>query len=445
MIRIGNGGYSGYSIDAGKEVLKDGVDYLIMDYLSEGSMAEAQHTSDTGEPGYSKETFGTVMRSFLPLAAEEGTTIITNAGAAEPTEAGLFARDIADEVGVDLEVTAIEGADCRDMVRERPDEFGVDPDEMVSAAAYIGTEETVGALEQADNDGDVHLVIGTRIADPSLIVTPIVHEFDIDLDDWDTLGQAMVVGHLLENDAHSTGGYYMEPGRKPVPDPHKIGYPIAEVEDPERAIITKPESSGGRVARPVLQEQMFYEVHDPAEYKQADVTADFTDVSLTDVGENRVEVTGGTGKPRPETMKVTIGREEGYLVGTYATYGGPNAEALARLAGEIAEKRVNENKDLGVDLQINVVGVDALFDSASKLSVDFDSEVMVRIAGRVEDRETAKIVKREIDSAVASPLGPHCGARGPDIPIEEILGVDWGFIPREEVTRTVSMNKLKNY
>lgn len=445
MIRIGNGGYSGYSIEAGEEVLKDGVDYLFMDYLSEGSMADAQYASENGDPGYAKETFGNVMERFLPLAAENKTTIITNAGAAEPTRAGLFAKEVAEDVGVDLEVTAIEGTDCRQMVRNNSDEFGVDADEVVSAAAYIGAEETVKALEKADNDGDVHLVVGPRIADPSLITTPIIHEFDIDLDDWDKLGQAMAVGHLLENDSHATGGYYMEPGRKPVPDPHKIGYPIAEVDGTESATITKPEASGGKVERSVLQEQMFYEVHNPAEYMQADVNADFTNIDLKEVGENRVEVSGGTGAARPETMKVTIGKKEGYRVGTYATYGGPNAEALARLAGDTAKKRVNELMGLDVDLLVNVIGADGLYGEASTLSVDFESEVMVRICGRAPDKETADEVKRQLNDAVASPLGPHCGAHGPDIPTEEILGVDWGFIPREKVSEQVSMSKIKSY
>jgi hypothetical protein len=452
MMKIGNGGYSGMRPDAGEEVLKEGVDYLFMDYLSEGSVANHRHEMNRGGPGFAKETFGNVMRSFLPLAAESGTTIITNAGAADPTVAGIFARDIAEEQNVDLEVTVIEGTDCRDIIKKNYEdiEFAdeVSLDKMVSAEALIGAEETIKALENADNDGEVHLVIGPRIADPSLVVTPIAYEFDIELDDWDTLGQAMVVGHLMENDGHATGGYYMEPERKPVPDPHLLGFPIAEVHDPETSIITKPKDSGGLVSESVLQEQMFYEVHDPANYMQADVTADFTNVDLTEVGEDSVKVTGGTGTRRPDTVKVLVGQKEGYRTGGYATYGGPNAESLARLAGDIIKKRIFEVRDLDkneVELLVDVVGVDALFGSASKISVNFDSEVMIRACARVPDEETAKIVKKEIDDGYLSPLGPHCGAAGPDIPTTEIVGINWCFLPRETITNQTQYNKIRNY
>ena len=58
---------------------------------------------------------------------------------------------------------------------------------------------------------------------------------------------------------------------------------------------------------------MVYEILDPGNYLTADVTADFTQVKLEEVGPDRVLITGGTGKPRPETLKVNMGYRAGFV------------------------------------------------------------------------------------------------------------------------------------
>lgn len=443
MLRIGSG--SRYRPDAGRDVLREGVDYLFMDFMSESTLPRAYLKKRRGEPGYDETWLARSLRAFLEPAERHGTTIVTNAGAADPRAAGEAALEIARDLGVSLEVTVVTGDDCTDLLRERPSEYGVDRDELVSANAYIGAEEALGALEAGTDRAAVHLVVGGRIADHSLIVAPLVHEFGWALDDWEKLGQATVIGQLLECDYQATGGYFMEAGRKPVPDPHVLGLPIAEVEATGRAVVTKPDGTGGRVDRSTLREQLFYEVFDPAEKPTPDVTADLTGVRFEEAGEDAIEVTGGTGTARPDDLKVLVGTEGGYRVEARKPYAGPNAEGRARMAGAIVRERLESVHDVDdvEELRIDVVGVDAVFGEASELSVPFDSEVELRVAARTGSETTAETVYDEVNAL--SPVGPAAGIGNPyslGDSIERIVDVDAVFVPREAVVESIEYATL---
>jgi len=446
MISIGSG--SRYRPDAGRAVLREGVDYLFMDFMSESTLPRAYLKKRRGRPGFDEKWLTRSLEAFLPPAERHGTTIVTNAGAADPRAAGERALEIAREADVSLDVTVVTGDDCTDLVRARAEEFGVDPGAMLSANAYIGAEEIVGALERPPGrDGDgVHLVVGGRIADHSLIVAPIVHEFGWDPDQWDELGWATAVAQLLECDYQATGGYFMEPGRKPVPDPHRLGLPIADVHESGRAVIRKPEGSGGRIDRATLREQLFYEIHDPSAKLTPDVTADLTGVRFEAVGEDEVAVTGGTGRERPSDLKVLVGTAGGFRVEARKPYAGPNAEGRARMAGEIVRDRlelVHEVEDVE-ELRTNVVGVDAVFGSASTLSVPFDGEVELRVAARTTTEETAELVFDEVSSL--APVGPAAGIGNPysmNDSIERIVDVDAVYLPREAVVDAIEHTSLR--
>ena len=48
-----------------------------------------------------------------------------------------------------------------------------------------------------------------------------------------------MTGHLMECAAQITGGYFADPGFKDVKDLAYVGFPIAEVHEDGRAVITK--------------------------------------------------------------------------------------------------------------------------------------------------------------------------------------------------------------
>src|SRR5262249_52385240 len=153
------------------------------------------------------------------------------------------------------------------------------------------------------------------------------HEFDWAWDDWPRLSAATVAGHLIECGAQATGGLWCN-GRD-APDLANVGYPIAEIAPGGDFILTKPAGTGGAVNTETVAEQLLYEVGDPAAYLTPDVTADFTSVTLTPDGPDRVRVATAQGKPATESYKVSIAYRAGFTsAGTLLIFG-PDAPAKA--------------------------------------------------------------------------------------------------------------------
>lgn len=58
--------------------------------------------------------------------------------------------------------------------------------------------------------------------------------------------------------------------------------------------MTKVEGSGGLVCEDTCKEQMIYEIHNPERYLTPDTVADFSHVTFTQVGKDRVEAAHAT-------------------------------------------------------------------------------------------------------------------------------------------------------
>ena len=94
---------------------------------------------------------------------------------------------------------------------------------IVSMNAYLGVDAILPAL-QADAD----VIIGGRLADPSMYLAPLIHRFGWAETDMTLLGAGSLVGHLMECGMQITGGYFADPGVKDVSVLANCGYPIAE-------------------------------------------------------------------------------------------------------------------------------------------------------------------------------------------------------------------------
>jgi hypothetical protein len=410
------------------------LDYLIFECLAERTIALAQQAKlRDPERGYDPHLEERV-RAVLPICIRNGTRIVTNAGAANPAQAARVVQQIARSMGLHgIKIAAVLGDDVLDIVRrddppllESGNPCNSVGDRIISANAYIGVEPIVEALEH-----DADLVITGRCADPSLFLAPMMHHFQWGPADWTRLGAGTIAGHLLECAGQVSGGYFADPGLKDVPNLARLGFPLAEVTTDGSAIITKVDGSGGEVSEASCKEQLLYEIHDPGAYLTPDVTADFTEVTVRQLGKDRVAVEGGRGRPRPPSLKVSIGCREGFAGEGQISYAGRGAAARARLALDIVRERLRLTEVPCRDLRFDLIGVNSLHGDSLAASWDEPYEVRARAAGRADSREAAARIGAEVEALYTN--GP-AGGGGARQEVSEVIGIWSALVAREAVS-----------
>jgi len=303
-------------------------------------------------------------------------------------------------------------------------------DQVISANAYIGAEPIVHLLEQGAN-----LVVGGRIADPSLFVAPICFELDCGLDDWSKVGNATVAGHILECGTMATGANYSDPPYRIVRNQVEFGAPLAEVSESE-VIFTKLEGTGGLVDSGVAKSQLYYEVHDPSAYLTPDVTADFSDLSVEEIAEDRVRVTGGTGRERPLSLKVLVGLDLGWKSVGEISFGGSGCLDRMREAKELIQARLEPFQSEINEITFGAHGYDVLF--GRPLTLNEPTEVRFRVAARCATRECATAVADEVFQLHWGPVASG-GAISNIVPA---IGVTQAFLPRRDVKLETEIIKI---
>jgi hypothetical protein len=235
----------------------------------------------------------------------------------------------------------------------------------------------------------------------------------------------------LECAGQVTGGYFADPGYKDVPQLADLGFPIAEVATDASAVITKLEGSGGKVSVATCKEQLLYELHDPHRYITPDVVADFSTVRFTQIGRDRVAIEGGGGAARPDSLKVSVGYQEGYAGEGQISYAGPGAVERGRLALQIVGERLRRLGEDIVDLRLELIGVDSVSlgieDAARALE---PAEVRARIAARTRTIEAAVKVGREVEALYTN--GP-AGGGGATQSVRPVIAIESALLKREAV------------
>lgn len=450
-IRIGAGlGFYGDSWRPVRaSIERGGVQYIASDHLSELTLAILQkdrHKAKPGDPpsGYARDCVP-MLAELWPLAAKHGAKFVLNAGGLNPQGAREAIAKTFRDKGWRARIATVTG----DSVLERIDELrgageplahmdtGADiasvRDRMLFASAYLGAQPIAEALARGAD-----IVLTGRVADAALTLGPLAHEFGWRWDDWDRLAAGLTLGHLLECSGQGSGGNFGSAGEwAKVSDYAHLGYPIAEVSADGSALFTKPPGTGGLVSFDTVRQQLLYEVHNPHAYFSPDVILDMGTLKLADEGNDRVRISGASGAPRPGTLKVVAGYQDGWMGTGMIGFAWPEAYAKCVKSADIIRTLVQERGWAVEDTNVEYIGYDSLLGSHADPSYrDQLNECFLRMTIRTQDKRIADAFGR---------LFPWLGLSGPPYvgsmkgiqPAKELLGIWPTLVSRELVEKNM--------
>ena len=422
------------------------VEYIGFDFLAELTMSMLHRLKRRNpELGYATDVVPW-LRALLPITRERDIRIITNAGGANSPAAAAAIASMARELGFtgtkigivntdELRDELAEiAADGWDFVNLDTGEVGLDriANQIVAADVYTGADGIIECLA-----GDADVVLTGRASDNALYVGPIMHEYGWQFDDHhvDRIAASITAGHIIECGCCCTGG--MSSQWKDVPEPWRLGYPIAEVARDGEITITKLPETGGLVNEWTVKEHLVYEVLNPSRYVMPDGVADFTSLAIDDLGDDRVQVTGARGLGRPDELKLMIGFEDGWIGEGLVLFPWPDPHERAQRAEEILRGRFRETGAEIEELDITYLGVNTLGGATSPEPTGEMNEVGLRVAARTRTRDAADAVRRECTHLwVMGPVGTAFGVPFRPRPVISLWPT---LVPRDVVRETTSV------
>jgi hypothetical protein len=434
-IRIANcSGFYGDRLAAAREMVEGGpIDVLTGDWLAELTMLILAKTKARGGPGYAR-TFVTQMEQVLGTCVDKGVKVVANAGGLDPAGCAQAVRDVAAKLGVTVNVAHIEGDDLLPAIDHlRADGSGLrnlDTGEPfgdripMTANAYLGGWGIAEALRAGAD-----VVVTGRVTDAAVVIGPAAWWHGWSRTDWDRLAGAVVAGHVIECGCQTTGGNYSFFGE--VQGLEHPGFPIAEVHDDGSTVITKHEGTGGLVDVGTVTAQLLYEVGS-VRYANPDVISRFDTIQLTQVGPDRVLISGVRGEPAPETLKVAMNFEGGYRNGFTFCLTGLDIEEKAALVERTMWSHVKGGRESFAQSRVQLIRTD-------KADPATNEEAVALLKITVKDPDERKVGRAFSSVGIEMALASYPGMFGLGGPSSaEPYGVYWPtLVPAGEVSETL--------
>ena len=431
-IRIaGASGFWGDAARATPQLLKDeNVDFIVYDYLAEITMSiMARARAKNPDTGYALDFVSAAMKPNLKEIARQGVRIVSNAGGVNPQACANALRVVIAELGLNLKVACVLGDD---MISQRDQIAGHGYKEMFSGNdfpvvekvasinAYLGAFPVARALQEGAD-----IVVTGRCVDSAVTLGACIHAFGWGRDDLDQLAMGSLAGHILECGPQATGGNFTD--WELSNNLENIGYPIAAIKADGSFVCSKPQGTGGLVSVGTIAEQMVYEIGDPQAYILPDVVCDFSEVTLTEIGDNLVEVKGATGLAAPDSYKVCCTYADEFRGGTTMTFYGFDADKKAnKLAAAIFTASRRTLKMVGLpdysETSVELIGMESQY--GVNAAVANCRELSMKIAVKHADPAGIGILLKEcVGLGLATPpgLSGFAGARPKPSPVVRLF------------------------
>jgi hypothetical protein len=429
-IRIANcSGFFGDRLAAAREMVDGGpIDVLTGDWLAELTMLILARQRMKHGFGYAR-TFMTQMEQVLGTCLDRGIKVVSNAGGLDPQGLGAALTELAAELGLSARIAVITGDDLMPGLPalqaagetfanldtgESLEEVSITP---LTANAYLGGAPITEALSAGAD-----VVVTGRVTDAALVIGPAAWRHGWDYAQGaaghqatlDALAGALVAGHVIECGAQATGGNYSFFSQ--VPGLHHPGFPIAEVAADGSAVITKHAGTGGMVTVGTVTAQLLYEIGG-SEYLNPDVSARFDTIDLTQVGRDRVMISGTKGEVPPKCLKVAMNYLGGFRNTLTLVITGSDVEEKADLAlRTVLGLSLTQVRDYGDDsrrlaaasrLAVDELSVDLYINQAHDPELTRDAQSTLRLT--VKDSDPVKVGKPFTTALIEAGLSSYPG------------------------------------
>jgi len=407
-VRIGGAsGFWGDSMVAAPQLVKHGrLDYLVFDFLAETTMSIlASARAKKPELGYATDFVDIAMKPVLAELKRQGIKVVSNAGGINPHGCAAALQALAEAEGVALRIAVVEGDDVSAQMAPlraagTRDMFTGEalPEKVLSANAYLGALPIAAALAAGAD-----VVITGRCVDSAVTLGPLMHEFGWQPGDYDLLASGSLAGHIIECGCQATGGLHTD--WEDIPDWAHMGYPVVECHADGSFVVTKPEGTGGKVIRANVAEQLLYEIGDPGAYLLPDVSCDFRQVVIEQVGADRVRVGPARGRAPSPSYKVSATQLDGFRCAGSMVFIGIDAEKKAvRTAEAIIERTSEILQQMGLapftSTAIEVIGSEWLYGPHSRTRQV--REVTMRVIANHPQKAALAMFAREISPSGTS-------------------------------------------
>ncbi len=452
-LRIGGAsGFWGDSARATRQLLEahhrgeHPLDFIVYDYLAEITMSILARARERNEKlGYAASFLAEAMVPNLALIKDSGIRIVSNAGGVNPAGCAEALEKALQEERIDLKVAWVGGDDLTYRAQDYKDEAvkemfsGADfpdLDHVLSVNAYLGAFPIAAAL-----DTGADIVITGRSVDSAVTLGACLHYFGWTSDHLDRLAMGSLAGHILECGPQATGGNFTD--WEQAGDLSLIGYPISIIEEDGSFECTKPTGTSGLVNIGTVAEQMLYEIGDPKAYLLPDVTCDFSQVKLTDLGEDRVRVEGAKGAAPTETYKVSATYFDQFRGGMYSTFYGGDAERKARHFADCvlaaARRALTEYGMPGFsEVSLELIGAESQFGSFRK--DEAFRELVLKLAVKHPMKVGVEILFKEaVGLGLATPpgLSSFSGNRSKASPVVRLFSF---LAPKSDLSISINMD-----
>jgi hypothetical protein len=368
---------------------------------------------------------------------------VTNAGGVNPLALREKLKQIASHTGAHLKIAVVLGDDltkqqdelrqrgCAEMFSGKPM-----PQRFVSINAYLGAKPIAEALR-----GGADIVLTGRVVDSALTLGILMHEFAWTTEDLDLMASGTLAGHVIECGAQATGGLFTDWDE--VPGWENIGYPIIECHCDGSFVVTKPEGTGGLITSATVGEQILYEIGDPRAYVVPDAACDFSEVRLTQIGENRVRVAGAKGRGLTDTYKVCAVYEDGYRATGLSGFVGIDAAKKAQRTAEAMLARTRtmfRERNLGdySRVLIETVGAEASYGPHARPGARASREVLLKVGVEHDDEHAIALFQREwLAPATSMSPGTTMWLAGPATHSQRVVRLFSFLLPKSEIEAEV--------